>query len=109
MTDTTLLFALAFAGGLAVGWVYFYGLYRTVRALPRAGRPALLLGASLLLRAGILIGGAWLLLRAGAGAGHLLAALAGVLAMRVLLVGRFGNLRGGAPSPTRAAARDNDP
>jgi len=54
---------LAFIGGLAVGWIFFYGLHRTVRALPETGRPALLLGGSLLLRMGLLLGAGWLLAR----------------------------------------------
>ena len=105
-----LALALAFAGGAGVGWLFFYGLYRTVKALPGSRHPALLLGASLLLRAALLIGGGWLLLRAGAGAAHLLAALAGVLAARLLLVGRVGNLHADPRRPLDGgSARDRHP
>lgn len=84
---------LAFLGGLAVGWVFFYGLHHTVRALPGADRPALLLIASLLLRLGLLLGAAWLLFRAGGRLEHLLTAFVGVMLVRFLLLRRLGRGR----------------
>lgn len=81
---------LALSGGLAVGWIFFYGLHRTVRALPETGRPALLLGGSLLLRMGLLLGAGWLLFRLGGGLEHLLAAFVGVLLARFLILRRLG-------------------
>lgn len=81
---------LAFLGGLAVGWVFFYGLHRTVRALPGADRPALLLVASLMLRMGLLLGAAWLLFSTGGRLEHLLAAFVGVMLVRFLLLRRLG-------------------
>lgn len=92
MTKTLLLFCLALACGLLVGWIFFYGLHRTVQALPSARRPALLLGASLLARMALLLLGCWLLILAGAGWQQLLAALFGILAMRLLVLRRYGGL-----------------
>jgi F1F0 ATPase subunit 2 len=84
---------LAFLGGLAAGWVFFYGLHRTVRALPGSERPALLLIVSLLLRMGLLLGAGWLLFRLGGGLEHLLAAFIGVMLVRFLLLRRLGRGR----------------
>jgi F1F0 ATPase subunit 2 len=91
---------LAFIGGLAVGWVFFYGLHRTVRALPEADRPALLLVASLLLRMGLLLGAGWLLLRLGGDLEHLLSAFIGIMLVRFLLLRRLG--RGQTESERRS-------
>ena len=84
---------LAFLGGLAVGWVFFYGLHRTVRALPGSDQPALLLVVSLLLRMGLLLGAGWLLFRLGGELEHLLAAFVGVMLVRFLLLRRLGRGR----------------
>jgi F1F0 ATPase subunit 2 len=81
---------LAFAGGLAVGWGWLYGLHRTVRALPETSSPGLLVAVSLLLRMGLLLAGLGLLMRSGAALPHLLAAAAGLVLMRFLLVRRLG-------------------
>lgn len=84
---------IAFLGGLALGWVFFYGLHRTVRALPGSDRPALLLIISLLLRMGLVLGAGWLLFRLGGGLEHLLAAFVGVVLARILLLRRLGRDR----------------
>jgi F1F0 ATPase subunit 2 len=91
---------LAFLGGLAVGWIFFYGLHRTVRALPEADRPALLLVASLMLRMGLLLGGGWLLFRLGGGLEHLLTAFVGVMLVRFLLLRRLGSRRTQSEDPS---------
>jgi F1F0 ATPase subunit 2 len=91
---------LAFLGGLAVGWVFFYGLHRTVRALPEADRPALLLVASLLLRMGLLLGAGWLLLRLGGDLEHLLSAFIGIMLVRFLLLRRLGSRRTQSEDPS---------
>jgi len=80
----------ALLGGLAVGWVFFYGLHRTVQALARTRHPAQLLAASLLARIALLGAAFWLLLQAGGDWPHLLAAFAGVMLMRLILLRRFG-------------------
>lgn len=85
---------MALLGGLAVGFIFFYGLHRTVEALPRARRPGLLLGVSLLARLALLGGALLLLLRAGGEWPHLLGALLGMMAMRFILVWRLGGIRG---------------
>ncbi|MFE8032618.1 ATP synthase subunit I [Thiohalocapsa marina] len=84
----TLFIAFALLCGLAVGWVFFYGLQRTVQALPHVRRPALLIGLSLLLRLALLWAGLSLLIRVGGQWQHLLAAMVGMLLMRSLLVRR---------------------
>ena len=98
MTDAIRLTALvagAFGIGAALGWLFYAGLYRTVRALPSARHPALLLSGSLALRMLLLLLGFFLLLVAGehwTGDGWLglVPALVGVIAVRVLLLRRYG-------------------
>lgn len=56
---------LAFGGGVALGAVFFAGLWWTVNRLGRAHRPALLLAGGLLLRMALALGGFYLAARAG--------------------------------------------
>jgi F1F0 ATPase subunit 2 len=107
LTVTALMLA-AFAAGAGLGWLFYAGLYRTVRELHRTRRPALLLGGSLLLRLLLLLAGFWGLLLAGArwtGDGWLglVPGLLGVIAMRTLLLHRYG--RPGASRPGDASER----
>jgi F1F0 ATPase subunit 2 len=91
---------LTFAVGAALGWLFYAGLYRTVRELVHARRPALLVGVSLLVRMAVLLAGLWLVLRLGTGwfggegpGGGWLAlvpALLGLLVVRTLLLHRYG-------------------
>jgi F1F0 ATPase subunit 2 len=74
---------LVLAGG-ALGWLYFGGLWLTVRRLPGAAHPAALVLGSFVLRA-LLVAGGLVVLLAGDPL-RLVAALAGFLAVRVLLV-----------------------
>lgn len=90
---------LVFAGGLAVGWGFFYGLHRTVEALPGARRPGLLIGASLLVRLALLFAAGALLLHAGGEWQQLLAAVTGVLITRFILLWRFYGARGNPRIP----------
>ncbi|MEF8794383.1 MAG: ATP synthase subunit I, partial [Thiohalorhabdus sp.] len=53
--------ALALAGGMGLGGLYFAGLWWTVRRLPETGHPALVTLASLATRLGGLLAGLWLL------------------------------------------------
>jgi F1F0 ATPase subunit 2 len=78
---------LVVAGG-ALGTLYFGGLWLTVRRLPGAAHPGMLVLGSFVLRATLVAAGFGLLL-----AGQplrLVAVLAGFLAARVLLVRRVG-------------------
>ncbi|MCB2226368.1 MAG: hypothetical protein KQH53_06780 [Desulfarculaceae bacterium] len=79
--------ALAFVAGLAVGWFFFYGLWWTVRRLPASRHPALLTLGSLGLRMGVSLAVLY-----GVMAGdwrRLAVAVAGVVAMRLILVRRL--------------------
>jgi len=74
--------------GVAIGIVFFGGLWLTVGRLATAGRPALLALSSLIARLFIAALGFGLALRAGWPG--LLAALAGFIAVRTVAVARFG-------------------
>lgn len=84
--------ALALAGGMGLGALYFSGLWWTVCRLPAARHPALLMMASLVVRVGGLLVGLWLL-AAGEWQG-VAVALAGILVVRTIVVRILG------PSPT---------
>ena len=76
-----LLFLLV---GLVLGAMYFYALWLTIRRLPQARSPALLVLASALLRLGMLFAGLYWV-TAGGHWERLLAAVAGVILARILL------------------------
>ncbi len=78
---------LAFGGGLGLGYLYFAGLWLTVRRLPGARRPHLLALASFLLRLGLAFGGFFVI---GGGWTRLVAGLLGFVLMRSGLVYRWG-------------------
>jgi len=114
---TTLLVVGAFGAGAGLGWLFYTGLYRTVQALGRAQHPALLLGASLLLRMLLLLAGFWVLLKAGEhwtadGWTTLMPGLLGVIAARALLLRRYGRpgerLEGKAGSKDAQSPPDED-
>lgn len=96
MTDVLVL-AVAAATGVAVGVVYFGGLWLTVRRLPTARRPALLTLASFLARAAA--AGLGFVVLPGDGPLRLLVALAAVLAVRSTLVRRLGPAPTSSPMP----------
>ncbi len=86
-----MVLAGVFATGAALGFFYFGALWLTVKRLPQAARPAWLAAGSFVLRnAAALLGfyhimdGRW---------ERLLAGLAGFLAMRSVLVRRWGPSR----------------
>lgn len=83
---------LSFLVGVLGGGLYFSGLWFTVRQLPGARRPGLLLLGSFTLRLALLLGAIYLL--ASAHWTHLLSALAGVVLARVLLIRRWGPGKG---------------
>jgi F1F0 ATPase subunit 2 len=79
---------LAFLAGLALGLVYFGGLWLTVQRLPTSRRPGLLAALSLFLRLGFVLGGFYLVM--GGRWQRLLACLGGFLLLRALSVRRLG-------------------
>lgn len=87
--------ALALVAGLALGFVYFGGLWLTVRRVPRSRNPQLLVFGSFVLRLGVTVAALVLLARV-----HwqlALAAMAALVATRIVLVRR---LRPGPRAPT---------
>ncbi len=73
--------ALAFLAGVALGVLFYGGLWWTVRRIPAFRRPGASVLASLLLRTGIALGGIYIV--AGADGVRLLLCLTGFLAARV--------------------------
>ncbi|WP_295885788.1 ATP synthase subunit I [uncultured Thiohalocapsa sp.] len=92
---TAALVVAAFGAGAGLGWLFYAGLYRTVQALARTRQPVLLIGGSLLLRMLVLLAGLWVLMLAGQhwtgdGWTTLVPGLLGVIAVRALLLRRYG-------------------
>ncbi|MGE0459773.1 MAG: ATP synthase subunit I [Vicinamibacterales bacterium] len=85
--DEPMGLAAAFAAGGGVGLAYFAGLWLTVRALPAARNPALLVFGSFLTRFGVAATTFVLLVRAG-GWRWMAAALAGFVLARTLIIRR---------------------
>jgi F1F0 ATPase subunit 2 len=81
----------AFGAGLLLGWIYFGGLWWTVRRLPEWRQPALAFFISFLLRTLVVAG--LLVLIARMHWALLLGALAGMLVVRVYLTRRIGPAR----------------
>ncbi len=79
---------LSFLVGILGGGLYFGGLWYTVRHLPAARRPALLLIGSYLLRLILLL--VAIILLAGNHWSTMLSALAGIILARTLLIRRWG-------------------
>ncbi len=109
MSAETLL--LGVVAGLALGWVYFRGLWWTAERALHARRPGALLFASYLARTALTLAVFVALLRLGAGA--LVAALVGFVAARTLVVrhrAEHGRTAGGsarAPTSERREAKDD--
>ncbi len=82
MTIAPTAAALALLAGLALGGIFFGGLWYTVRRCVSSRRPALLLLASLALRMGITLGGFYVV--AGGHWQSLLACLLGFVLARLL-------------------------
>ena len=74
----------AFAGGFILGLLYFLGLWVTVRRLPHAAHPALLMFASLIGRMAVVLAGFYAISAGGWPA--LTVAVAGFIAGRVVVV-----------------------
>lgn len=74
--------ALGAAAGLALGWLYFAGLWWTVQRVPHARRAGVLLMVSFLVRTAFTVAGLLVVLRLGPAA--LVAALVAFVAARWL-------------------------
>jgi len=77
---------LGFFGGVLLGLVFFGGLYWSVQKLPTVKYPAFLMMASLLLRMAVLLTGLYFLMAGDIK--NLLAAVAGVMVMKFVMIAR---------------------
>lgn len=77
---------IAFVAGAGIGLFYFGSLWLTIQQLPKVRRPALLLAASFLGRAGLSLFGFYLL--ASSRGENLLSAILGFLLIRLILIRR---------------------
>ena len=87
MTEAILPLSAALLTGIALGLVFFHGLWLTVNGLDRARRPALRLLASMLIRFGLTLLVFYLLARHGDWS-QLLAAAIGFGGARLVMVHR---------------------
>jgi len=88
-----------FLSGIALGFLYFTGLWLSVRYLVRGRRPALFMFASLAVRLGVLLGAFFLVARSGR-FDYVLPVLVGFVAVRAVMLRKY---RPGA-APGHAAA-----
>ena len=94
---------LSFLTGIAIGGIYFAGLWETVRRLPDAKRPVRRMTLSFALRAALALAGFRLALQGGWES--LSAAILGFLAMREILLRRIGNTSYGIMGGTADGSR----
>jgi F1F0 ATPase subunit 2 len=80
----------ALVAGAGLGGFFFCGLWLTVSKLPHARHATLLLFASLLLRAGVVLPGFFVVM--GGRWERMVAAIAGFLIARMWLIRRFGDV-----------------
>src|SRR5690606_23950191 len=101
--------ALAAAGGLLIGLLYFGALWWTVRRIPSARRPALFVAGSFLVRGAAAAAG--LVFVAGGEPLALVAAVAGFLVGRTILIRVIKRPPGRAPAlqPRRNPVRRAPP
>jgi len=92
--------AIAFAGGMAIGTVYFAGLWWTVQRLPHARRPWLLMLGSSFLRTAFAVALLWLL--SGGAWQALVAALLGFVLTRLAITRVLGRRPAAAASGPRS-------
>jgi len=106
MREEHVLWMLVFAAGTVTGLFYFGGLWATVRLLPAARRPTLLLLTSFAVRT--TLAAAILCLAAGRHWERLALALAGFVLARAILTGTLGRKRRGpAALPKGTEPRGN--
>lgn len=92
MTGTEVLKIVgASAVGVGLGWLYFWGLWKTVNRLPDAPRPHNTIMWSYFLRLGVTLAGFYLVMWGDWL--RLVAALVGFMIMRAILVRRWGERR----------------
>jgi F1F0 ATPase subunit 2 len=89
MLEHLTLMAASLTAGLVLGAFYFGGLWWTMRALPRAGHPALLVVFSYFGRMAVAMA-ALLLLALGGNWERLMACLAGFLLVKLAMIVRLG-------------------
>ena len=80
--------AVSALGGVCLGLFYFGGLWWTVARVQNADRPVMFYMASLLLRSSVALVSLFLILQIGVVS--VLAALAGMIGVRIVLVRRLG-------------------
>lgn len=85
--DTTIALVLSFAAGGVVGALFFTGLWVTVRRLPGAANPMLLMIGSAALRLGLVLPSLAFIARGSWG--RLALAILGFLIMRTVLILRW--------------------
>ncbi len=90
----------AFTAGLGLGFIYFGGLWLTVKQLASAQRPGLLFAASFTIRTALVVAGIFF---AGGGQWQRIAAcMIGFIIMRMVLTKRWGpnqaSKTGGSPA-----------
>ena len=90
--------ALGFISGLALGFLYFYGLWLTVRRLPQSKSPGMVVMFSYLLRLLILLAAFYGLILWLNWQG-LIAAFLGLITIRIILARRLGRDLSGNPAP----------
>lgn len=93
------LMIAALAAGVAVGLVYFGGLWLTVRRLPSAERPYLLVFGSLAGRVAVAVGTFFLLTTAG-GWQAIVVAMLGFIGVRVAMIRAFRPQQGAVAEST---------
>jgi F1F0 ATPase subunit 2 len=83
-----LILAFSLACGVALGIIYFGGLWLTLQRLASTDRPAILALGSFLVRSGVCIFGFYLI--SGNGLEGLACGLAGFILVKVALIHRWG-------------------
>ncbi len=102
--NIALALTAAFVSGGALGLLYFLGLWATVRQLPALRWAPLWLLASLVLRLALLLAGLYWI--GGADWRRFVAALLGIILMRLLVTRRLGVSPAGAlPKPSNRSAK----
>ena len=98
------MFAALAIGGILSGF-YFGGLWLTVQAVAKARQPALLLLASFVIRAGLVLAGFFLVM--GGRWEPLAVSMAGFLMARAVMIHRFGGIgRQSAADAVQQAGRE---
>ena len=87
---------LSFFVGLAMGALFFGGLWWTVQKMTASRNPQLISGISFLLRAAVVMAGFYLLV--GQGMSGMIAALAGFIVARTYIAYRLGTGTGSGPA-----------